>query len=128
MNQNNQDKELLYELTIHLEYALLELWELQKDKISSEEYDNKYGYLLAMAKKADDYVMSLSEDKQAPKQQEQKQVATVSEDGNTCTLYGVKYERFDTCIPTCVGCVGNSSEVQCNDLPGCDNYIWVKSK
>ena len=128
MNQNNQDKELLLELTKHLEYALLELWELQKYKISSEEYDNKYGYLLAMAKKADDYLMSLSEDKQVPKQQAQKQVATVSEDGNSCTLYGVKYERFDTCIPTCVGCVGNSSEVQCNDLPGCDNYIWVKSK
>ncbi|MFW9601329.1 MAG: hypothetical protein ACMV1B_03310, partial [Prevotella sp.] len=111
MNQNNQDKELLLELTKHLEYALLELWELQKDKISSEEYDNKYGYLLAMAKKADDRVMSLLEEKQVPKQQAQKQVATVSEDGNSCTLYGIKYERFDTCIPTCVGCVGNSSEV-----------------
>lgn len=128
MNQNNQDKELLYELTIHLEYALLELWELQKDKISSEEYDNKYGYLLAMAKKADDRVMLLLEDKQESKQQAPKQVAMVSEDGNSCTLYCIKYERFDTCIPTCVGCVGNSSEVQCNDLPGCDNYIWVKSK
>lgn len=128
MSQNNQDKELLLELTKHLEYALLELWELQKDKISSEEYDNKYGYLLAMAKKADDRVMLLFEDKQESKQQAPKQVAMVSEDGNTCTLYGVKYERFDTCVPTCVGCVGNSSEVQCNDLPGCDNYIWVKSK
>lgn len=128
MNQNNQDKELLLELTKHLEYALLELWELQKDKISSEEYDNKYGYLLAMAKKADDRVMLLLEDKQESKQQAPKQVAMVSEDGNTCTLYGVKYERFDTCVPTCVGCVGNSSEVQCNDLPDCDNYIWVKSK
>lgn len=128
MNNDNQYKELLLELTKHLECALLELWELEKDKISSEEYDNKYGYLLTMAKKADDRVMLLLEDKQAPKQQEQKQEAMVSEDGNSCTLYGVKYERFDTCIPTCVGCVGNSSEVQCNDLPGCDNYIWVKSK
>lgn len=128
MNQNSQDKELLLELTKHLEYALLELWELQKDKISSEEYDNKYGYLLAMAKKADDRVMLLLEDKQESKRQAQKQVATVSEDGNSCTLYGVKYERFDTCIPTCVGCVGNGGEVQCNDLPSCDNNIWIKAK
>ena len=128
MNQNNQDKELLLELTKHLEYALLELWELQKDKISSEEYDNMYGYLLAMAKKADDRVMSLLEDKQAPKQQEQKQEAMVSEDGNTCTLYGVKYERFDIRVPTCVGCVGNGGEVQCNDLPSCDNNIWIKAE
>ena len=122
MNHSDQDKELLFDLTKHLEYALLELWELQKDKISSEEYDNKYGYLLAMAKKADDYVMSLSEDKQ-----EQRQRATVSEDGNTFTYDSVKYEKYDTGFSDCYLCIGNSDEVPCKVLPDCGKYIWIKA-
>ena len=123
MNQNNQDKELLLDLTKHLEYALLELWELQKDNISSEEYDNKYGYLLAMAKKADDHVMLLSEDKQ-----EQRQIATVSEDENSCTYNSVKYEKYDTGFSDCYRFIGNTGEVPCKVLPDCGKYIWIKSK
>lgn len=121
MDSNNQDKELLLDLTKHLEYALLELWELQKDKISSEEYDNKYGYLLAMAKKADDYLMSLSEDEQVPKQE-----LVVSEDGNTCTCDSVKYEKYYTGFYDCDGCDILYGEVLCKALPDCGKYIWIK--
>lgn len=122
MSNSNQEKELLLELTKHLEYALLELWELQKDKISSEEYGNTYGYLIALAKKADDYLMSFHDDEQL------RQEALVSEDGNTCTYNSVKYEKYDTGFSDCYLCIGNSGKIPCKVLPDCGKYIWVKAK